>query len=135
MAKVNMNYKPRTFEGESIPRDTGKTKKVVINGQEIEKPITEDYTLKSICIDVLFSPEMTPDGRPVQVDGIKKFERWELASKIYNANGIIELKSEEVTQLKDLIGKGYGPIIVGQAWEALEGKRGLEAKETIPSKK
>ena len=140
MGKVNMNYKFETIEGEAIPRETGKTRKVKKDGKEIDEVLTEDTRLKHICISVLMNPEveMGPDGKPraVEIDGNKKFDRFHLASKIYNANGIIELDSkEEITPLKDLIGSRYGPLIVGQAWDALEGKRGLEVKKTIPNNK
>lgn len=135
MAKINMNYKFLNFQGNSFPYPTGKTKKSTKAGKQIEEEIMEDMRLKHICIDALLNPEPTPDGRPINVEGSKKFERWELASKIYTANGIIELKSEEIAQLKELIGKAYGPIIVGQAWEALEGKRGVEPKGKIPKNK
>lgn len=135
MPKVNMAYKFRTLEGKAIPRDTGKTKKVKKGDKEVKEPIYEDLKLKHICIDALLNPEVDEKGNPVNVVGTKKFDRWELAAKIHNSNGIIELSSDDKDLLKDLIGKGYSPIIVGQAWEALEGKRGLEAKETIPKKK
>ncbi|MCK4788372.1 MAG: hypothetical protein KAV87_31825 [Desulfobacteraceae bacterium] len=139
MAKVNMNYKFKTFEGETIPRDTGKTRKVMKGGKETKEVLTEDTVLKRVCIDALLNPEIeiSPDGnpRPVEVEGPKKFERYGLASRIYDANGIMELQSEEITLLKDLIGKGYGPIIVHPAWDALEGKIGLEAKKIIPAGK
>ena len=140
MGKVNMNYKFETFEGKAISRETGETRKVKKGDEEVEEAVTEPTRLKHICISALMNPEieMGPDLKPraVQIDGNQKFDRWHLASKIYNANGIVELDSkEEITPLKDLIGKGYGPIIVGQAWDALEGKLGMEVKETIPGNK
>ena len=135
MAKVNMSYKFRALNGKPISRDTGETRKIMKDGKQVEEPITTDLDLKHICVDALFNPELGVDGRPVQVEGQEKFDRYYLASRLYSSNGIVELKSEQITLLKDLIGKGYGPIIIGQAWEALEGKRGLKAKETIPDGK
>lgn len=126
MAKINMDYEFKTFDGESVPRDSGKTKKVKKGNEEIEEAVLEDTTLKHVCMDALLNPEVElgPDGkpRPVDISGQKKFDRWALATKINNANGVINLKSEEITLLKNLIGKGFGPIVVGPAWDVLEGK-------------
>ena len=139
MAKVNMSYKFKTFEGEAIPRNTGKTRKVMKDGRETEEILTEDTKLKHVCIDALLNPEVEigPDGkpRPVEVEGSKKFERYVLASKIYDVNGIMDLESDEITELKNLIGRAYGPLIVHPAWEALESRIGLEAKKIIPKEK
>lgn len=139
MAKVNMNYKFRTLEGETVPRDTGKTRKVIKDKKEIKEAITEDSKLKHVCIDALLNPEteIGPDLKPraVEIDGNKKFDRWDLASKIHSSNGILDISSDEKAQLKTLVGKRYGPLVVGQAWKALEGKIGLEPEKKIPSNK
>ena len=53
--------------------------------------------------------------------GDEKITRYALAMKIHNSNPV-ELNLDELTLLKDTIGKMYLPLIVGQAWEILEPK-------------
>jgi hypothetical protein len=82
-----------------------------IQGEEIK-----DLTLKVVSVESLlatFSDE--------QISGEEKAKRYLLATRIY-ANEELELTVEEIAKIKQLIGKGYGPLIVGQAWEMLEGK-------------
>jgi len=107
MAKINMAYKFKTLDGK------------IIQGDDKGK---EKFSLKDACVDSLLNPEMTPEGRPVQIKGEDKLKRYLLAQKIHASNGMIEIQSEEIALIKDLIGKSYAPLIVGQAWEALEGK-------------
>jgi hypothetical protein len=54
-----------------------------------------------------------------QATGEEKFRRYQLAARIDNA-GIQEVAAEEVALIKRLIGKGYPPIVVGPAYQALE---------------
>ncbi len=49
----------------------------------------------------------------------EKFKRGELATRIYGATSL-SLKAEDVTLLKRLIGKAYGPLIVFRAWPLLD---------------
>ena len=54
--------------------------------------------------------------------GKARYERWQLAGKIIKADGLVELEAEEVTVIKERIGLMYGPIIIGPAYDLLEGK-------------
>ena len=76
-------------------------------------------TLKKIAIQVL-AYTVFPDER--ELPGEKKAERFNLALKI-QANDVLDLKAEEIAEIKKLIGKSqsYTPVIVGQAWAMLEG--------------
>jgi hypothetical protein len=49
----------------------------------------------------------------------EKFKRGELATRIHGATSL-SLKAEDVTLLKKLIGKAYGPLIVFRAWPLLD---------------
>jgi len=51
--------------------------------------------------------------------GDKKVERWHLALKLIDA-GEPDLSVEELTLIKKLVGKMYGPVVVGQVWAILD---------------
>ena len=70
--------------------------------------------LKDVCIQSLLTE--IPD------DTTDKYEKYKLFQKFHKANGKINLESQEITMVKELIGKCYGTLIVGQAWDMLEGK-------------
>ena len=83
-----------------------------IQGEEIK-----DLTLKTVSVEALlatFSDEQSLSGE-------EKAKRYLLATRIY-ANDELDLTVEEIAKIKQLIGKGYGPLVVGQAWEILEGR-------------
>ena len=54
------------------------------------------------------------------LSGEEKFKRYDLAMKI--KADPVDLEVEEISLIKKLIGKAYGPVIVWQAWNILEGK-------------
>lgn len=62
--------------------------------------------------------------RDENISGEEKFKRYQLCIKVNTAPSDLEWKAEEVTKLKDLIGKGYGPMVVGRAFDLLEGTNG-----------
>jgi len=75
--------------------------------------------LKDICISSLLTPNQQDDER-------KKWEKYDVFKKLrdaVNKDGDIwvELKSEEITMLKQALGKTQTPLIMGQCWEYLEG--------------
>lgn len=53
--------------------------------------------------------------------GSEKYNNYCLATKVVNG-GIVELKSEDISKIKELIGKYMYPVVVGQAWDLLEGQ-------------
>ena len=84
-----------------------------ITGEEIK-----DLTLKSVSVEALlatFSDEQSLLGE-------EKAKRYVLATRIYANSEELDLTVEEIAKIKQLIGKGYGPLVVGQAWEILEGR-------------
>jgi len=86
------------------------------------KPITDEkgaagtVTLKKIALEALLTgfPDETT------LPGEEKAKRYVLAVKIAAADGKLELTSEEVTMLRKVVGKGYGPLVVGQVWKIID---------------
>jgi hypothetical protein len=77
-------------------------------------------TLKSIVVDALQAT--FPDE---QLSGEEKAKRWLLATRIYAHPQDIDLTAEEISTLKKVVGKGYGPLIVGQAYQMLDPIEGI----------
>ena len=76
----------------------------------------KDLTLKDVSCTSLSLPFADE-----QISGEEKAKRGLLAFRLY-VNPDIDLTLEELGLIKKLVGKGYGSIIVAQAWEMLEGK-------------
>lgn len=95
---VNMDAVLKTLNGEPLI-DAG-------------KPVT----LKDVCVNALLAQQ---DGEVV--DAKEKFARYELALKV-NKGGDVEVTAEEITKIKDLTGKIYPTLVVGQVFYLLEGK-------------
>ena len=63
---------------------------------------------------------------PVQKEsGIEKVKKFNLAQRVYDKDEV-ELTAEEISLIKTCIGENFAPIVVGQVWNLLEGKDGLE---------
>ena len=56
-----------------------------------------------------------------QTSGAEKHRRYKLWFAV-KAGGLQDLTAEDIAMIKDLIGKGWAPLIVGQCWEMLEGR-------------
>lgn len=88
-------------------------------GQFINTPDGTPITIKRAAINALIA---VYNDEP-NLTGEDKIKRYSLAMRINNSSHTIELQSEEIAIIKKLIAKMYGPLIVGQAWEILEGKQ------------
>ncbi len=86
------------------------------NGQPIVIQ-KEPIQLATVCINALMSNKQGEN-----VDGVEKVSRYILAMKIRQSNGPIDVTAEEVSKIKILLGEFMGTLIVGSAWEILEGK-------------
>lgn len=84
-----------------------------IKGEDIE-----NLTLKTISVEALLAAF---DDERSSLTGEEKVKRYHLATQIHT-NDEIDITVEDISLIKKLIGKGYGALIVGQAWEVLEGK-------------
>ena len=84
--------------------------------------------LKDVCINALLTPAQQESEKV-------KWEKYVLFKKfrdaITEADGTIwiELKSEEVSLLKQAVGRTQTPLIMGQIWEMLEGGESKELKK------
>lgn len=100
--KVDFSLELRTMAGEPIPRS--KTNQAAT-------------TLKDVAVEALlaFDPQKNVKGKD-------KMQRWQIAATIYASNGeVVTMEMEDVAKIKELVGDIYGPLIVGQAWNMLEG--------------
>ena len=84
-----------------------------LGGESLQPPTT----LKEVAVNALLA--MLEDER--HISGEDKAKRWLLATRIYSNPEGVDLAVEEVALIKNLIGKAYLPLIVGQAWQMLEG--------------
>ena len=86
-----------------------------------DQPIISEskgVTLKSAAVNALLA--IYPDEQ--NLSGEEKAKRYVLATRIYaNSGDKPDLSLEDIVLIKKLIGKAYGPLIVGQSFQILEG--------------
>jgi len=108
VAKINLKTKIRQLDGTPVawrtPKKPGQEK-----GEEMELDI------KMLCTAALLG---NYDGE--NINGNEKAARCYLAMEIYKATTDIELTVEQVALLKDLIGRGFSSLIVGQSYRILD---------------
>ena len=95
---ANMMFEFKALSGENMTQEDGK----------------KHIMLRDVCVSVLlnFEPQRV-------IKGDVKVRRYKLAIKIYEHEEV-NISSEDVSLLKELIGENWSPLIVGQAWEALD---------------
>ena len=88
-----------------------------VRGKEIVKPgdIEPFMTLRGVCIGSVLHPT-TEDDEKI------KYQRYEIYKKLRDAEIQVELTIEELATIKKCIGQLQPPLIMGQAFEMLEGK-------------
>ena len=72
-------------------------------------------TLQTVAINALMAAYTDEQN----LSGEDKLKRWKMSQRIFG--GEEDFSIEDVALLKKLIGKAYSTIIVGQAYEMLEG--------------
>lgn len=82
----------------------------VVKDEATDKPIS----LSKVCVEAL----LANDQREV-IDGTEKLKRYELAKAIHEGKKD-SLSAEEVVLLKELVGKYYTTMIVGQVIPMLD---------------
>lgn len=85
------------------------------NGTTLVNVAQKPLTLRFVCTDALMASFEDERG----LSGEDKLKRYLLASKIHQTTDG-EVTAEEVALLKLLIGKGFGPNVVGPAYLHLE---------------
>ena len=91
---------------------------VDLDGKVINSLSGEPATVRGVVIEAL----LATFNDETHLSGEEKLKRWELASKIKNTADPVELTAEEITLIKKLVGKAYGPLVVGRTWKILEGE-------------
>lgn len=86
--------------------------------QNIQKEKMKDLTLRLIAVRALLTMEPNDKTKPEE-----KYDRGKLAEKIMESKSAVDLSSEEITKLKDLIGKGFASQIVFHAFDMLDPKK------------
>jgi len=88
-----------------------------IDGKPLKKEDKEDLTLHDLCIEACLVPVKGEEDTPEE-----KVKNYLLFKRIADKKEV-ELKAEEIAFLKQRIGKLRPTLVVGQAWEILEGKK------------
>lgn len=84
-----------------------------IDGAAIKDALQKDITLRSIGANALLVAY--PDER---LSGDEQVKRFKLAIKI-SVNGEVDVTPEEIVLIKQVISKGYAPLVVGRCYEIL----------------
>jgi hypothetical protein len=116
--KVKTNEEIKTLEGNPIFQNSLDLGGLLDAIKEIAPDIYNKFVLQeSVKVKGLFVQALTAfkDGE----DGMKKFEKGELARKIYNADEI-DLDEKQIAILKECIGIQFSPLIVETLWNKLK---------------
>ena len=76
----------------------------------------ELLTLRRVAIVAL-----TASFRDESPNGEESFKRYKIALLITGGDGVVDLEPEQISKIKTLIGKAWPPIVVGRAYEILNG--------------
>ncbi|MCW4050360.1 MAG: hypothetical protein NWE89_11565 [Candidatus Bathyarchaeota archaeon] len=94
------------------------------DGEEIPDEKGQPINLRKIITRALLTLHQSE-----RANGVESYKRCKLAERVYEADKELEIESEDITLIKRLIGELFAPIIVGQAYDALEGKTTTQRKE------
>lgn len=86
-----------------------------LKGQSINDEVGNPATLGTLAVGALMA-QFSSEG---ELPAAEKVSRFVLAAAIANG-GVIDLKVEDITLIKKLIGKAFGPLAVGRAYEILD---------------
>lgn len=90
-----------------------------LDGTPLKNEKNEDLTLGMVCKNALLMS--FPDEQ--SLTGEEKLKRYDMAVLIHAAkDDTLDLTAERVAEIKKLVAKFYGPLVVGQAWKMLEGE-------------
>lgn len=82
-------------------------------GNSAPKPLT----LRDVCAQALLASYPSDEG----MSGADKFKRGALGMQIAGSHdGNITLTAEEISMVKEYIGKAFGPLIIYQAWAIID---------------
>jgi hypothetical protein len=98
------------------------------------QPVMKDgnvMTVGSVAINALL---LSYEDEARTITGDEKVTRMHLALKIKRDQDPINMTAEEISLVKKLVGKAYGPMIVGQVWDLLEGPKPVSVKAGSPKR-
>ena len=87
-----------------------------LDGTEMKVPGDKVFTLAMATTEALLASYEDEKS----LSGEEKASRYTLALAIHASVEPLDLKVEDVALIKKLVAKGYGPLIVGQAWMLLD---------------
>ena len=96
---VKVNIPLKTLDGQVMKDNDGQGNAV-------------DATVKGAIVNAILLPVEKETG-------VEKVRKYELAKRIYN-NDEVDLNEDEIKLIKDCVGKGFAPIVVGQVFELLK---------------
>lgn len=99
--KIDVDQKIKNLDGEFFKEADGK----------------DDITLKKVIVRALVLQHPSDDKQT----GDEKFALYQLASKITNAEGELDLKPEDIISIKKRVGLMYATAMVGPVFEILNG--------------
>lgn len=82
---------------------------------DIDGAVIPDLTVGSACVTAL----LATFADEASLGGEEKVRRFLLAQRIGAAEQV-DLTAEETALVKLLVGKGYGTLVVGRVWAALD---------------
>lgn len=88
-------------------------------GDQMEAGSSKPLTLRKACCHALFMS--FPDEQ--NLSGQKKFQRASLAMMIHDTPEP-KLVVEQIAQIKELVAKMYGPVVVYRVWTLLDAGEG-----------
>lgn len=91
-----------------------------IKGDELKDPEGKPVTMGEIAVQALLATHVDDNGRAENPSGEEKMRRYMLAMKIEGATLPVDIKAEDVAKLKELVGKAFNPLVVGQFYENVE---------------
>lgn len=98
--KINFGIELKAINGEPLLDAESKEAKVI--------------TLGVVTTNALLAP--------VQEDsGVQKAKKYKLAIKTVDEKEL-DLEAEDIAMIKECIGKGYAPLVVGQCFDILDNK-------------
>lgn len=111
---IKVNTILKNLYGEPLKGNRKETPKKTGPGEE---PKLLDLTVREVLVNSLLA-----EFPGEKIDGEEKLKRYKLAIKIQEAKAEVDLSSEEIVKVKELVGKGWTPLISGQVWELIEPK-------------
>lgn len=82
------------------------------------EPVQQDS--KPVSMGTMIKNALLMQSENQKLSGPDKFKHYELAKKIKDHEAKCELKSEEVTLIKQVVGEFYFPTVVGFIYTELE---------------